>query len=143
MASIQTSQDIIKHWKEKWDAESILTNRFICYWIALNAWYWSNLPVSNRERDYIDKIKDIISQNTSVNWSSQIQSAQSLTPKLKNTTRQNQEVTVSDISTLIEFVYVVRNNLFHGNKTDTDERDKEVLTIATPILKGILSYFLP
>lgn len=148
MASIQTSQDIIRHWKEKGESETILANRFICYWIALNAWYGSNISITPlnwkdvTERNYIDEIKKMLSQDISRNWDVEIQSAQSLTPKLKNTTRKNQEIAVSDIPTLIEFVYTVRNNLFHGNKTDTDKRDKEVLTIATPILKDILSYFV-
>lgn len=145
MASTQTSQNIIKHWKDKWDIEMLDVNKFICYWIALNAWYGSNLfPTASNwkyptEREYIDKIKWMLSQDTSTGWDTEIQWAQSLVPGLKNTTRENIEISVSDIPTLVEFIYTVRNNLFHWHKTDTDDRDRQVLKIATPILHKIFT----
>jgi len=145
MSSLETISTIITHWKQKWDIEENDFDKFICYWISLNAWYWKNIkpiPSNGRyitDRDYMNWIKKIL-LDKEINWNEEINSAKAIKPKLKNKTREpNPEITVVDLDSLFEFVYTIRNNLFHGNKMDTNERDNEILNVSTPILKKILS----
>lgn len=142
MSSIENAGKIISNWKQKWDNETNNFDKFICYWIAFNAWYWTFLWIkSSRENDYIDWVKEYLKkyENEFIN---DIESAKNLNPKLKNVTRWDIEVIVSNMETLIDFIYIVRNNLFHWNKMDSNERDKQVLEVATPILLKILNKIL-
>ena len=142
MASIENTNKIILSWKQKWDNETNDFDKFICYWISLNAWYWTFFEInSTKERDYINEIKNRLINEIEY-FQDEIKLAKSLTPKLRNLTRWNYEIEVNDIWTLIEFIYIVRNNLFHWNKEDTNDRDIQILNIATPILLKILNKLL-
>ncbi len=139
MSSIENAEKIISNWKLKWDNEINNFDKFICYWIAFNSWYWTFLWIkSPRESDYINWVKKELKDENDF-FNDEIESAKKLIPPLKNVTRWWDEVKISDISTLVDFIYTVRNNLFHWNKRDTDDRDKEILKIATPILYKILN----
>lgn len=147
MTSFESSDHIISYWKLEWDETSKqLSVRFICYWISLNAWYGTNLtPVPLGTRDYITddqyikELKNIIKAKW-IDWTLEIASAKKLKPRLKNPTRPSRPwLMVHDLETLIDFVYRVRNNLFHWNKADTDSRDNTILVIALPILEKILN----
>ena len=146
MVSIPNYKHIITYWTEKGDLEDEFIDQFICYWIALNAWYGSNLLQGERapkEWEYMIALTERL-EVMNLDWSIYLSDAQNLDPKLKNVrdNRLNEErglITVTDnLKTLIEFIYTVRNNVFHGNKSDTEERDVAVLIIAVPILKRVL-----
>ncbi len=78
------------------------------------------------EGDYIKKLDDL---------------------KLKNVRTtllngRNQIVRVKDVKDVIEWVYIVRNNLFHGNKLDSEERDKVIICFGNEIMREITSQII-
>ena len=47
-----------------------------------------------------------------------------------------------DFSKLLEVIYVIRNNLFHGHKSPDDRRDEKLVTLAYDILSPLLKPFV-
>ncbi len=58
---------------------------------------------------------------------------------LKNLTRQRR-INIKDLNNwnnIIEAVYTIRNNLFHGHKQHSRDRDNELVKAGYPILRRL------
>jgi hypothetical protein len=54
---------------------------------------------------------------------------------------RNIVITVNTDSDVIEWLYIARNNLFHGNKVDDNERDESIITHANTIIESVIESF--
>lgn len=67
---------------------------------------------------------------------------------LKNTSRNNGEITEikitnkEDWKNLIEFIYIIRNNLFHGEKSPEEFRDWNMVYYAYKLLKPLVEIMI-
>lgn len=134
---------IMNNWIEKSESEKQPFNKYIALWIAFNA-YYSSATNENFEKDSITKIKcqsELKQYYLSIANSEEITNLLSVSPIINM--KNNKAVIINgkeDYSSIIETLYQIRNNLFHGSKTDHIERDEEVVTAALPILKKIVIY---
>jgi len=124
MSSIDTTNNIIKTWVERAKTETDPFNIFISYWIAFNAWYGKKY--SENDRACIDKIKEQVK-----NQFLKLTLESSFISELDNLNLINilkrKPVPVKENQDVIEWVYIARNNLFHGNKADSEPRDLEIV----------------
>lgn len=64
---------------------------------------------------------------------------------LVNLTRSNSSVTIrseDNWSDVVEAVYLIRNNLFHGEKRPGDERDQKLVDIGYHLLRSFNDYLI-
>jgi len=141
--SYDTTNQIKSNWIERAKNETDPFNKFISYWVAFNCWYSSRYPYK-RDGECIKKIKDDVN-NGSLSLVFEDECKNSLNNlKLKSSRKVLQDRNPSPISIknnggVINWVYIVRNNLFHGNKLDSNERDKVIIEAANKIMEKIIS----
>lgn len=140
MSNPSTVKAIIDSWVQKSELETNAFNKYISLWIAFNA-YFSSATNEIYERDAIKKIKD---NNKLEQWylsianSKEVSILLAISPLLN--IKKNEEVvsTRENYSSIVETLYQIRNNLFHGNKSEHVERDTDVINAALPILKKLV-----
>jgi hypothetical protein len=141
--SYNTIEQIQKNWINKAGREEDPFNKFIAYWIAFNCWYALRYPTLNDGR-CIKKMKEEIGLNQlKVSFEDAfIEELSNL--KLKNVRKTLREgidkiVPVNENCDVIYWVYIFRNNLFHGNKLGDSERDKTLVSYANTIMETFIS----
>lgn len=143
MANPTTVKTIMNNWIEKSELENQVFNKYIALWIAFNA-YYSSVTNEKFEKDSIAKIKsnyELKQWYLGIENSKEISNLLFISPIINM--KNNREVIINgkeDYSSIIETLYQIRNNLFHGSKTDHIERDIEVVTVALPILNQLVIY---
>jgi Apea-like HEPN len=148
--SYTTTQDVIKNWIERAENEKDTFNKFISYWIAFNCWYsmrYSLDPNFNfSDRNCIKKIKEEIQDDSlTISFDSNLKKELD-TLKLRNMRKTlrtgiDAVIPVNSDSDVIEWLYIARNNLFHGNKLDENNRDKLIINQANIIIKKVIDGF--
>ena len=144
MSSLSNNKRIIEVWAKKGDIESDDFSKFICYWIAFNCWLYTK---TNEVRDRLALNKLYSKRELYNNFQKSVIENESPFTALvnvcpiKNNRTENRKKAVKDIhefKEVIDVLYEIRCNLFHGSKLDTDKRDMEVIKAATPVLEIIV-----
>lgn len=144
MSSLSNADKIISVWIKKGDLEEDSFSKFIYYWVAFNCWFYTK---TNKVQDS-EALKDIYKRQDLYSGFVQLVAKNkpiflklvSICP-IKNNRISGREKNINDMEKFEEVVnilYEIRCNLFHGSKLDTEERDKEVVEMATPILEIIV-----
>ncbi|MGB3948425.1 MAG: hypothetical protein WBM13_10600 [Bacteroidia bacterium] len=153
MASYTTVKTIANNWIKKGNSETNEFNKFICYWIAFNCFY-NHRTNMNSDRAGINKLKVdraiLATYNSIVGLSTtELNALKSICPiwNLKNSSKNCTINNISNFSEVVDVIYQIRCNLFHGGKGETDTRDIQVITNATPVLviitKILVQTYLP
>jgi hypothetical protein len=128
--------------------------KFITEYIAFNALIRAKYGYTERERTIINRLKreisrDVISSNKIVHLKAlaPIRNVRNLrrTRQIRNRRNTQFEITAEDlnkIENVIEAVYWIRNNLFHGDKIYSLERDEKLVKISYEILVDINNWLL-
>ena len=145
MAAHGTVKNIASAWIAKGDREDSIFNKFISYWIAFNAFY-SYKTTARRERNCLNEIiadqsfnrtyQTLITQENFQVFQSLI-----LVGSIVNVKNPEESVIITDSSNfneVINVLYLIRCNLFHGDKGETEARDVQVITAAVPILELVV-----
>lgn len=145
MATYNTIKSIATGWIKKGDAETNSFNKFIAYWIAFNCFYsWQ----TGLDKD-TQAIK-LISSDTSIRASYKLIVNAKTTPIFKNlqlicpiynVSRPGISKSISNIYNMkqvVEVLYLIRCNLFHGDKGEDVRRDKRVVNAGFPVLELIV-----
>lgn len=124
MSSYSTSIDIIKLWTQKGDSENDSFSKFISYWIAFNCWLYTktNEVYDNRalhalfsNKGLYDNFPSLVSNNEGI-----FEKVKEL-GSIENNRIKREPKEIKDIFSfkeVIEALYEIRCNLFHGTKTD-------------------------
>lgn len=141
----------IKKWRNIAEKQEDFFVKFALEYFAFNAliriaYYPDRNAV--RDRDLIEKLKgdeicmaEFLSNNK--NWIDELKGELDRKP-LQNLTR-NKELKIEnqeDWNNIVEAVYWIRNNLFHGYKNPGDGRDQKLVEIGYCLLSGFNDYFI-
>lgn len=143
MSSIENHEKIIKGWIERGARETDPFFKFISYWIAFNCWLITETG-EDYDRKALDKLykesglygnfSNIINDNNNKRLFNDLAGIR----PIKNKGRLHPINNVNDFKEVMNVLYAIRCNLFHGNKTDNENRDSEVMRAATPALEVIV-----
>lgn len=148
MSSLKNSKKIIETWKEKGNKENDEFSKFICYWIAFNCWLYTITDEIGDRNALIklykksstnNKFKKLVCDNKN-NLKDKVKNLKEVCP-IKNNRKNGCEKTISkadDFEEVMNVIYEIRCNLFHGSKSDEDLRDSEVIKGAVPVLEIIV-----
>ena len=120
--------------------------KFVLYWFCFNAWL-TNLSKKDTDRGAINWFKQndsCLKSCTEGFWRSS--KTQALLKNLKNLSpvyddrpgHRGEEVElrdINDIGQVIEFIYQIRCNLFHGSKSPMDRRHSNLVELSSRILE--------
>lgn len=154
MAKASVTWTIFKNWMDKGDASEDQFDKFIYYWIAFNCYYWSVTDATSDSgavkelATYPDIVKifnEIISDQTNQNALKQIQKLSPIFNEKEKKSKYAKLTGYTYETVIVQFVYEARNNLFHGNKGITDDRDMEIISACVPIMAQLVRrlYNLP
>ncbi len=144
----QKIKDLIKGWYEnKAKRESDPFFKFLCLWICFNAWisYKSN---KTTDRDMINWLKNETEKSSDIileyehakktdSFRKNLGSIVLFSP-IKDSIGSRDSISVSgvdDMTNVIEAIYRIRCNLFHGGKSQNDSRDIKLVKCASIILE--------
>lgn len=139
-------KDLIKDWqRNKAKNEQDPFYRFMCHWICFNAWldHQSN---KNSDRQMLDWLKqqsastsDIIASYEAMKLTTvglqNLNILVSMGPILDSKGRR--DIVMSDVNdrdNIIEAIYRIRCNLFHGNKRSSNVRDTKLVSCVNHIM---------
>jgi hypothetical protein len=145
MSEIITANKIFNNWTEKGDKETDVFSKFIYYWVAFNCWLFSKtntmhdrvaLNQIKLDEHLCSRYKIIALKNTVL-----VTEFKKVTPINNNRKKDKNSLIINHLNfgEVVEAIYEVRNNLFHGTKSDRKDRDILVLKSAVPVLKLLLS----
>ena len=142
MASIETLNANMAHWKERGKQEANSFDKFIFYWIAFNCFYSKKTQLSQES-----KIIEILQDDKSIDelFRKLIVGKEEMLKNLKNKCpilderpdHQGEKIEMPEFTfkEILPVIYQIRCNLFHGNKSGDSQRDKDVITAALPVLE--------
>lgn len=143
MANPSNVKVIMDNWIEKSEQEKHVFNKYIALWIAFNAYYSSATnSLSDAASIKMLKEKDELKKwYLDIENSKELSNLLALTP-ITNMKYKNDVVidAKENFASIVETLYQIRNNLFHGSKVDHIERDIDVVTVALPILKKMVIF---
>jgi len=128
-------------------------DRFISLWIAFNGWMRGRFGEAIGDRNQIEAVKEMQDfkdvfnnlKTTDVQFRECLEKLKTL-PIVNMQFRNNQEVIYvydETFESLIELIYQVRCNLFHGRKDIADdEKDIEAVSLAYQILLPLFKAYL-
>lgn len=139
-------QETVKEWhRNKAKNENDQFYRFMCHWICFNAWL-ENQSGKSRDREMINWLKaqstkssDIISayeeMKATTVGSQNLTTLVAMAPILGSKGRQDISLRdIDDRDNVIEAIYRIRCNLFHGGKRSSNVRDTKLLTCVNHIM---------
>ena len=141
---------IIRTWYERAQSAEDRFDKFIYLWIAFDAFAtnysekeWPKQVRKNIEKDSL-LTNCYVSSMKNNDFSREIRELQKLCPvydtRKKFLNDPKYSVTISDpnnFKEVINVLYKIRNNLFHGGKSPNEERDKKLVSLAFNILSKI------
>lgn len=145
MADSETVKKIAIEWIEKGDKESSVFNQFISYWISFNAFYSFRTSMSGDRKALNALLADNSMSGTYKSlvidvYKPLFENLKAVCP-VTNVGRPAEQISLtnfSDFSHTINLLYLIRCNLFHGDKGETEVRDLQVIEAATPVLSLIV-----
>lgn len=125
--------------------------RFVLYWFCFNAWV-TNLSNKDNDRQALDwfiKNDSCLKKATENFWRSS--STQSILRDLQNQgvvydmrpshrSKQVEITDINDIGQVVEYIYQIRCNLFHGSKNPMNKRDSNLVELSSRILEKWIEY---
>ncbi len=147
MASV-LQKKIIQSWIAKGNAEKDVFNSFISFWVAFNVIYLSRYPVVGdsacikevkKDAHFVSEYKTLLKDQL---FATTINDLLKVCPITSEKNGNTFTFKVNDFPALVDVLYQVRNNLFHGGKDVSEKRDSEVVSAALPVLKALLNVFL-
>jgi hypothetical protein len=136
--------------EDLWVAEQHRTiNRFLKLWIAINALYALTAPRGRGDRDQLrtfailPAVKEAHEEN--LNNPVYYRAVESLATRGVYNFLSERFVVVSDVRDapqVLDAVYQVRCNLFHGKKSPTNLRDAQLVQAAANVVSGLLDRVL-
>lgn len=137
-------KNLIKTWHHKASEEDYIFSKFIFLWFCFNAWlaYKSN---ESNDRCMINWLKrtnnysDIRIAFENIKNPETIDELVKLSPIRRDEShpRQGQDIYISDkndFDNIVEAIYRIRCNLFHGRKDADDKRDRQLVQACGNIL---------
>ena len=136
---------VIEEWRSAAEKENSYFAQYALEFFAFNSLLRLNFgDGGEQERTLIERCKGFFSCN---NWQMNDETKKAIQElikitnerQLKNLTR-NKKIKIKnekDWRNIIEDVYVIRNNLFHGHKQYSRERDNKLVRVGYPILKWL------
>lgn len=149
-------QGFTKHWIERAERQQQLVDdgdRFISLWIAFNGWLKDKYGEEMRDADLIKEVKTIIDLKTvfttlmqkNQEFSDRLESLKGYSViDMRKKRRQAQPIEFDGtLEKLIDVIYRVRCNLFHGRKdVDEDRKDRELVGLTYSILIVLFKKYL-
>jgi len=139
-------KSLIKTWNSKAEQETDIFSKFVFLWFCFNAWlsYESN---RDNDRDMINWLKNAYNHPAlcvafeNIRNSGVIDELVNLSPirgdlsQSRQDRRSNIEIRDNqDFQNIVEALYRIRCNLFHGRKDADDERDQKLVRACANIL---------
>lgn len=148
MASLQTIRKVNRAWIRRGDQTRDEFDKFLCYWIAFNGLY---SYVSGKTQDSValtaikksSHFRRIFSDIVTEDGSS-LKRLKALSPPVRdarNYKKPPKVIVNNTLSEVIDALYQVRCNLFHGNKEENSQRDRQVIRASVPMLRDIVKTF--
>lgn len=139
---------LVIEWHQRSKRERDPTSKFIFLWFCFNAWLAFESE-EDTDRQMINWIKGAVGARSRLRSSFQAASASTtfqrhldgliaLSPIEATGRRNNPPARVTsreDFGAVVEAIYRIRCNLFHGGKRPGDVRDKKLITVASRILE--------
>jgi hypothetical protein len=150
----QAVKDLVDKWyQSRGKNETDPFYRFLCLWICFNAWLDFRANQVN-DRQMIDWLKQqdettseiILAYENMTKTTSGAQSLQNLATAspIRDPKGGRPDILVdpNDRESVIEGIYRIRCNLFHGGKSSSDLRDEKLVNYADAVLNKWLSELL-
>jgi len=145
---IKSIISVIKEWMSAADNENSYFARYALEFFAFNSLLrlnFNNGGKREQERTLIERCKCFLCCNEfqiDEKTKKDVEEIMKTTKEypLINLTRNNRTIRIKnekDWQNIIETVYVIRNNLFHGSKQYSRERDNNLVKAAYPILSWL------
>jgi len=143
-----TVKNIVRTWFKKGALETDPFNKFVCFWISFNAIYMSRYPVDGdkacikevkKDTHFASEYKGLLKEHA---FQSKIHALIALGTITNEKNGDRYSFSANDFPALIEVLYQIRNNLFHGGKDISEKRDLDVVSAAHPILSELLTKFM-
>lgn len=132
-------QELIKdwHWNRAKNEEDPFY-RFMCHWICFNAWLdyksekYTDREMLNWLKRQTQDTSDIIASYEAMKLTTvgiqNLESLVAMSPIIDSKGRTDIEISdVNDRDNIIEAIYRIRCNLFHGNKRSSSTRDVKLI----------------
>lgn len=142
----QRIKTLIEVWWKKGTDETDKFSRFVFFWICFNAWL-DYRSYGDRDRDMIEWLKGSKSDSSDLKQRyHMLQSAKKLQPYLQSLVplppvydprKPDKKIRIkdeNDFPNIVEAIYQIRCNLFHGRKEAHEPRDQKLVQIAGEIL---------
>lgn len=143
MSSIKNHEKIIKGWIKRGARETDPFFKFISYWIAFNCWLITKtneycdrdaLDELYKESDLYGNFSNIINDSNNKRLFDDLIG---ICP-IENKGTPHSISDINNFAEVMNVLYAIRCNLFHGSKTDKVDRDSEVMRVAAPVLEMIV-----
>jgi len=145
---IESDKDLIKQWYYK-NLPKDYFSAFTTLWIGFNAYYKRKFSGVNGDHNMVislytnEEYKTLFANlMENKNFSKTVKDLkEELAHKPLIRMNNKDKYNISDepnIEEVFEALYVVRNNLFHGDKEITDERDEKIVKFSYQILKQFM-----
>lgn len=148
MADYNTVKKITSDWILKGENEPNVFNKFISFWIPFNAFYSFRTSQPNDRNALNALIADsgIASTYASVaaTHEDSLKKLQGICP-VHNVGKPGQSLSLANYNNVgetLNLLYLIRCNLFHGDKGESEKRDLEVIQAATPVLEAVVKAFI-
>lgn len=147
--------DLAREW-QRWAEQQVpeddqgIFMRFIALWVAFNAVYVSRYDghAGDTELTKIHKVGSKLSEFHHMHLSSDreyLSAVQSMNrcPVYNSTTSRNFKIRDrSDVRNVLQYIYNVRNNLFHGRKVPSELHDRALVSNGVVVLDRLLRHLL-
>ncbi len=140
-------RNLVKGWHQRARREGDLTSKFVFLWFCLNAWLAFESD-EDTDREMIEwligpaataselRASYVLAAQSEV-FVSYLRAFAALSP-ITSTGRRLREVRIEspeDFDGIVQGLYQVRCNLFHGGKRVTDPRDQKLIKVCARILE--------
>ncbi len=152
MADASITTDIITYWIKQGDkGKRKKFHKFICYWIAFNAYFVSE--TTEMEGEAFKKMKDSTSDihnkltkdfsTVLKDYKGRLEDLKAVCPIADDSPKAKRPMSLDHFTfpEVLDVLYRIRCNLMHGNKNGSVKRDKEVIKAATPVLEVLVKEF--
>jgi hypothetical protein len=151
----KATNDIIKNWFDRATGKTIefsIFDKFISLWISFNAW-GAHTTQTNKDRDMIENLKEnVILKDTYIkllnensDFKACVKALMEECPVYDDRFIDSREYyenakhfnDLNNFDQLLEIIYQVRCNLFHGRKNIDEKRDQKLVELCFKILHDL------